>query len=189
MVIHDLSLHLFPSHAEFQLLVAVHAEHADGGAANLGLADDVNAIPSEMLVPVLLARVKERGQSIGLGINSSEIGAFVEITVDAGETEVRFIVSAAVLDRADVLDVQGGEGRVFLMGLAILAAVSRSLSGKGSRGGGHAALPDLNFLASRRKTATNLLALTYPAYSSRSSEERASSVFFAASSSIRSRSD
>jgi hypothetical protein len=175
------------SQAEFQLLVAVHAEHADGGAANLGLADDVNAIPSEMLVPALLARVKERRQRICQRIDSSEIGAFVEITVDAGETEVRFIVRATVLDWADVLDVQGRERRVFLMSLAILAAVIRSLPDKSSRGGGHAALPDLNFLASRRRTATNLLALTYPVYSSRSSDERLPSVFLAASSSIRSR--
>lgn len=71
-----------------------------------------------------------------------------------------------MLDRADVLDVQGGEGRVFLMSLAILAPVIGTLPDKGSRGGGHAALPDLNFLASRRRTATNLLALTYPTYSS-----------------------
>ena len=32
----------------------------------------------------------------------------------------------------------------------------------------HAALPELNFLASQRRTATHWLALTYPAYSSRS---------------------
>lgn len=79
---------LLASHAEFQLLVAVHAEHADGGAANLGLADDVNAIPSEMLVPVLLARVKERRQRICQRIDSGEIGAFVENAVDAGEAKV-----------------------------------------------------------------------------------------------------
>lgn len=79
---------LFARHAELQLLGAVHAEHADSGAADIRFPDDVDSLPAEMLVPVLLARVKERGQSIGLGINSSEIGTFVQIAVDAGEAKV-----------------------------------------------------------------------------------------------------
>jgi len=34
IVVQDLGLRLFASHAEFQLLVAVHAEHANGGLAD-----------------------------------------------------------------------------------------------------------------------------------------------------------
>jgi hypothetical protein len=49
-------------------------------------------------------------------ISPGVMGAFVQVAVDTGETEVRLIVGATVLKRADVLDVQGGEGRVFLMG-------------------------------------------------------------------------
>lgn len=64
-----------------------------------------------------------------------------------------------MLQWADVLDVEGSERGIFLMGL-ILAPMTRALPDKGSRCGIHVALPDLNFLASRRKTATNLLALT-----------------------------
>jgi hypothetical protein len=84
----------------------------------------------------------------------------MEIAVDTGKTEVRIIVTAAMFERADVFDVQGGERGIFLMDLAILASVTRAFPDQGSRGGIHAALPDLNFLASRRKTATNLFALT-----------------------------
>ncbi len=36
----------------------------------------------------------------------------------ASNVEFPLLVAAAVLDWADVLDVQGGEGRVFLSGLA-----------------------------------------------------------------------
>jgi len=57
-----LAFGLFASHSEFQLFVAVHAEHADGGAADRRFPDDVDAIPVEMLVPALLARMKQRGQ-------------------------------------------------------------------------------------------------------------------------------
>jgi hypothetical protein len=62
-----------------------------------------------------------------------------------------------------------------LVELTIPAPVSRTLPGEGSRGDSHAALPDLNFLASRRRTATNLFARTYPAYLSHSSGVRVSS--------------
>jgi hypothetical protein len=65
-----------------------------------------------------------------------------------------------VLERADVLDMEGSERGILLMGLAILASVFGAFFDKGPRDGIHAALPDLNFLASRRRTATNLLALT-----------------------------
>ena len=40
-----------------------------------------------------------------------------------------------MFERADVLDVQGGEWGIFLMGLAILAAVTRAFPYPGSRGG------------------------------------------------------
>ena len=84
----------------------------------------------------------------------------MKIAVDTSEAQVRIIVAAAVFERAYVFDVQRGEGGIFLMGLAILASLVGTLPDEDSRGGSHAALPDLNFLASRRRTETNLLALT-----------------------------
>lgn len=104
-----------------------------------------------MVIPVLLTRMKKQGHRLGLEIDACEIGAFVAIAVDTGETEVRIIV-AAMLERADV---QGGERGIFLMGLAIFGSLTGAFPNQGSRGGFHAALPDWNFLASRRGTATN----------------------------------
>lgn len=148
------------SHSKFELLVAVHTKHADSGSSDHGLADDVDSFPTEVIVPELLARVEERCKRVGNGIDSGKIRSLVEIAIDAGQAEVRLIIGTAVFERSDMLDVQGGEWRIFLMGLAIFAAVSCTLPDKGSRCGGHAELPALNFLASRRSTATNLLALT-----------------------------
>jgi hypothetical protein len=113
-----------------------------------------------MVMPLLLAWMKKQCHRLRLGIDASEIGTLVKIAVDTGEAEVRIVITASMLERAYVLDVKGSERRIFLMGLAILAPMTRALPDKGSRGGIHAALPDLNFLASRRRTATNLLALT-----------------------------
>ena len=75
-------------HAEFQLLVAVHAQHADGGAPDSRLTDEMDSVPVEMIAPSLLAGVEERGRRIGFRIDASEIGAFVQVAVDACEAEV-----------------------------------------------------------------------------------------------------
>ena len=112
-----------------------------------------------MIIPLLLARVKQWGDFAGLRINAREIGAFAQVAVNAREAEVRLVVGAAVLARADVLDVQGGEGRVVLMKLAILAAIRSAPTHQGARRGIHS---ELVFIAraSRRRVATNLLART-----------------------------
>ena len=95
-------------HAEFQLLVAVQAEYADGGAADSRLTDKMDSVPAEMIVPSLLAGVEERGDRIGFRIDAGEIGAFVQVAVDAGEAKVG-VTAATVFERADVLDVEGCE--------------------------------------------------------------------------------
>lgn len=149
-----------PGHSQFQLLVAVHAKHADRRPTDLGASDDVDAIPLEMFVPPLLAGVKEEHDRLGERVDPGEVGTFVEIAVNAGEAEVPLVAAATVLEWADMLDVKRGEWRVFLVELTILTAVSRPLPDERPEGGGHAALPDWNFFASRRSTATNLLART-----------------------------
>ncbi len=58
----------------------------------------------------------------------------MKVAVDTGETEVRIIVGAAVFERANVFDVQRGEGRIVLMGLAILASLVGTLPHEDSRG-------------------------------------------------------
>ena len=86
-----------------------------------------------MILPSLLARVEQLGDRAGERVNAGQVGAFVEIAVDAGEAEIGCVIGAAVLARTDVLDVQGGERGVILMQVAILAAVGRPLAHEGSR--------------------------------------------------------
>ena len=73
----------------------------------------------EMVMPLLLAWVKKQCHRLRLGIDASEIGTLVNIAVDTGEAEVRIVIAAAMLERADVLDVESSERGIFLMGLAI----------------------------------------------------------------------
>ena len=48
----------------------------------------MDSLPAEVIVPALLARVEEWGQHVCQGIDAGETGAFVQVAIDAGETEV-----------------------------------------------------------------------------------------------------
>lgn len=151
---------LLGGHAQFHALIAIHAEHANRRPAKVREANKIEPFPTKMIFPSLLPWVKKQGHGVREGIDACDVRPLVQVAVDTSETEIRVIVAAAMLERANVFDVQRGEGRVVLMSLTVLAAVFCTLPHEGPRCGGHAALPALNFLASRRRTAMNLLALT-----------------------------
>lgn len=48
----------------------------------------MNSVPEEVIVPALLAGVEKRGDRIRFRIDTGEVGTFVQVAVDAGETEV-----------------------------------------------------------------------------------------------------
>ena len=114
--------------SQIQAIITIQIEHADGGATHGGASFDAGAVPAEMFVPVVFSRVKQRSDLVGIGVNAGEVGSFVQIAVDAGQTEILQGISAAMLDGADVLDVQRRQRGVILMKLAILATVLRPLS-------------------------------------------------------------
>jgi hypothetical protein len=58
------------SHSQFQLLVAVHAEHANGRSSDVRPANDDDDLPMKMIIPALLARVIEQGNHIRKGIDA-----------------------------------------------------------------------------------------------------------------------
>jgi len=91
-------------------------------------------------------------------IDAGEIGTLVQIAVDASEREILLIIAPPVLAGNDVLDMQSGKRRIVLMKETILTAIPRTPSDECPHGGSHAAPADLNLRASRRSTATNLLA-------------------------------
>lgn len=146
--------------AKVELIVRVHVQDLDGRPTDGGSTGDVDSLESKVILPSLLARVESFGDGAGERVNARQVGAFVEVTVDAREAEIGFVIGAAVLARADVLDVQGGERRVILMQVAILATVGRPLAHEGSRRLRHKAALDFMVRASRRRVATNLLART-----------------------------
>ncbi len=86
-----------------------------------------------MLVPAMLARMEQFGDVIRFWIDACQVGTFVQITIDAGESEIIEFVAAAVKSRNDVLDMENRQRRIILMKLAILAAVAGAFSNRGSR--------------------------------------------------------
>ena len=151
---------LLARRAKVELIVRVHVQDLDGRPTDGGSASDVDSLEGKVILPSLLARLEQLGNRAGKWVNARQVGAFVEIAVDAGETEIGCVIGAAVFARADVLDVQGGERGVILMQVAILAAVGRPLAHEGSRRLRHKAAPAFMVRASRRRVATNLLART-----------------------------
>ncbi len=67
--------------------------------------------------------MKQLGDSTSIGIDPCQVWAFVKITVDASQSQVIEIVSAAMNSRDDVLDVKCGQGGIFLSQLAIFAPI------------------------------------------------------------------
>ena len=151
---------LLTRRAEVELIVRVHVQDLDGRPADGSCAGDVDSLEGKVVFLPLLARVEQPGERAGERVNAGQVGAFVEIAVDAREAEIGLIIGAAVLARADVLEVQGRERRVILMQAAILAAVRGPLAHEGSRRLRHEAALDFMVRASRRRVATNLLART-----------------------------
>ena len=151
---------LLARRTEVELIVRVHVQDLDGRPTDGGSASDVDSLEGKVILPSLLARVEQLGDRAGERVNAGQVGAFVEISVDAGEAEIGCVIGTAVLARADVLEVQGGERGVLLMQVAILAAIGRPLAHEGSRRLRHKAALDFMVRASRRRVATNLLART-----------------------------
>ena len=151
---------LLARRTEVKLIVRVHVQDLDGRPTDGGSASDVDSLEGKVILLSLLARLEQLGDGTGERVNARQVGAFVEIAVDAREAEIGCVIGAAVLARADVLEVQGGERGVILMQVAILAAVGRPLAHEGSRRLRHKAVLDFMVRASRRRVATNLLART-----------------------------
>ena len=67
-----------------------------------------------MVLPPLPPRVEQFGHGTGIRVNAGEIWTFMEVAIDARQTKVVLVIGAAVLARADMLDVERGQRRIFL---------------------------------------------------------------------------
>lgn len=77
--------------------------------------------------------VEKLGYLVCNGINAGQISAFMQIAVDAGEGKIANIIATAMLPGNDVLNVEGGKGRVVLMQLTVFATITSALANENSR--------------------------------------------------------
>src|ERR1035441_3858000 len=81
--------------------------------------------------------MEEPRHSLGLRVNARQVRSFVQVAVDARQSQVVEVVRAAVNLWDDVLDVKRRQRRVLLMHEAILATMAGALPDAGSRARAH----------------------------------------------------
>jgi hypothetical protein len=129
LIVRDLESREFPSsrrHPQFELLLRVQLQDMNGSTPDRRPSDKQASLPLEVLRPKVTARMKQFGQLAGLRIVASNVGTFVKVAIDAREREVVWLVGPTMLLWPNVLDVQGGQGRLVLVQPAVLAAVPRA---------------------------------------------------------------
>ncbi len=101
--------------AERKLIFRVHVQHANGSASDGGFAVEMETAPVKMLSPSVAPRMKQCCHLMGLRVDSSEVWAFVKITVYAGQRQVVQVIGAAVNLRENVFDVENRQWRIILV--------------------------------------------------------------------------
>ncbi len=84
----------------------VYPQKTDSRSSRGGQADDFASLVLEVFTPVVQAWVKQSGELLGLGIQTSEVGAFVQIAVMASECQIFSDVRPAVLLGDDVFNMK-----------------------------------------------------------------------------------
>jgi hypothetical protein len=80
-----------------------------------------------MLVPLVLARMKEQRDLAGIGIDARQVGAFVKIALMARPCKIRQIVRSAMLSGNNVFYLERVIGIMLLTKTAVLAPIFRAL--------------------------------------------------------------
>jgi hypothetical protein len=102
----------------------VHLQKADRRSAYRGAPDNKDSVALEVLIPLVLPRMKEPDERAAFRVKSAQVRSLVRIAVVAGESEVSAVVSSAMLASDDVLDVIGEEWLRVLRQAAVFAAIT-----------------------------------------------------------------
>jgi hypothetical protein len=115
------------------LLLRIHLQNADTRAANGCFSHDVNAAPSEVVIPAVSSGMEQWGDFAGLRIDAGQVGTFVQIAIDAGKGEIFKIVGASMNPGSDMFDMEGSQRGIDLIQQAILAAIFGTFPDAGFR--------------------------------------------------------
>lgn len=93
----------------------------------------MNAAPLKVRAPTIAPGMEQWCDAAGLRIKSGQIWPFVQIAVNASQSQILRIIRSTVCFGNDVLYVECRQRGIILAKMTILAAVSRSFSNAGSR--------------------------------------------------------
>jgi hypothetical protein len=110
--------------AETASICGVHLQQTDRRAAYRSQSYNDYPVPFKVVIPVVLAGVKQPHQRSAFLVNPTQVGTFVQIAVVTGECEIFTVVPAAVPASYDVLDVVGKEWLRLLRHSTVLAAMT-----------------------------------------------------------------
>jgi hypothetical protein len=116
--------------AETASIRSVHLQQSDRRASYRSPPYNHCPVLFKVVIPLVLARIKQPHQRPAFLINPAQVRTLVQIAVVTREREIFTVVSAAVPAGYDVLDVVSKEGLRLLRHSAILAAMTCPFSDK-----------------------------------------------------------
>lgn len=90
-------------------------------------ANQVDATPLEVIMPVMTPRMEQLGHRPRFRIDACQIRTFVKIAINTCERQIVEIVSATVFPGDNVFDVEFSEWGIILMKLAVFTAMASPL--------------------------------------------------------------
>src|SRR3977135_2861801 len=110
--------------AETASICCVHHKQTGRSASYRSPPYNDYPVPFKVVIPLVLAGVKQPHQRPAFLVNPTQVGTFVQIAVVTCERKIFSVVSAAVPASYDVLDVVGKERLRLLRHSAVLAAMT-----------------------------------------------------------------
>jgi hypothetical protein len=96
---------------QLHVIHGIHIENAHRDTPSGYQAHDHHLLRGKVLLPHLMAWMKERHKSTRLRINPSKISAFMRVTVITGERKIRGLITPAMLPGNNVFNVKEGKGK------------------------------------------------------------------------------
>jgi hypothetical protein len=115
-------------HSDLHELERALADNARATELSNKLHDDSVAL--KVLIPLVLARVKQPDKRAAFRVKAGQVRPLVQIAVVTGKSEVSSVVASAMLTSDDMLDVICEERLRVLPQVAVFAAMTSALADK-----------------------------------------------------------
>jgi hypothetical protein len=109
---------------------SIHLQKSNRRSAYRSASDDDDSVALKVLIPSILARVKQADKRAAFRVKPAQVRPLVHIAVVTGKSEVSTVVVAAMLSSDDMLDVICEERLRVLRQVTVFAAMTSPLADK-----------------------------------------------------------